>query len=187
MPDIQNRRRQYLINKGFQVKTMLYLVALIVLTLAGSHGLALVTANWLGTGQTAARVAQTFTNVLPSTLPWEAALLPFLISLVLGTVVVLFLGLHYSHRIAGPLFNLKRVLAQVGNGDLTATMHIRTHDEFHDLEAAVNRMLEALHQRVSEVESAVQALPEPHRTRVQRSLAEAFPRPAPAKTAATKV
>jgi methyl-accepting chemotaxis protein len=186
MPDIQNRRRQYLINKGFQVKTMFYMAALIVLILAGSHGLALVTAKWLGAGQTADQVAQTFSHVLPTSLPWEAALLPFMISLILGTVVVLFLGLHYSHRIAGPLFNLKRVLERVGNGDLTTGMHIRTHDEFHDIEAAVNQMMEALRRRVSGIESAVQTLPEPHRTRVQRSLAEAFPRPTPAGTVETK-
>lgn len=179
MSDNQNRRRQYLVNKKFQIKTMVYLAVLVVLTVTGAHVLALVTANWLGTGQTSAQVTKVVKDALPSTLSWEAALVPFLLAVILGTVVVLFLGLHYSHRIAGPLFNLKRVLQRVGNGDLNTPMRIRSHDEFHDVEAAVNQMIQDLNQRLENVRTAVQALPEPHRSQVQRKLTEAFSRPGP--------
>ncbi len=74
---------------------------------------------------------------------------------------MLIFGLLYSHKIAGPIFNLKRVLHKIGNGDLTVTMKLRASDEFHDVEDAFNQMANGLNQRLMTIQKAIAELPRP--------------------------
>jgi len=69
-------------------------------------------------------------------------LLPVLaVSVALTTAFTLALGLLYSHRIAGPIYNLKRVLRDVRRGNLDRKVRFRKKDEFHDLAAEVTRTI----------------------------------------------
>jgi len=172
---MQNRRRQYIVNKMFQYKIIFYLAALIVLTVAVSHGLALAFAKWLGSSQASAQMSEALHGTLARPFSWDVVWIPALITVFIGLVLVLVFGRVYSNRIAGPLFNLKRVLARVGGGDLGTRMHIRSQDEFHDVEGVFNQMMAELNQRFASVQKALQELPEPHRTQAQARLAEAFP------------
>jgi HAMP domain-containing protein len=63
------------------------------------------------------------------------------ISIVLTTACTLFMALIYSHRIAGPIYNLKRALREVRNGNLERKIRFRQKDEFHDLAAEVTRTI----------------------------------------------
>ena len=63
------------------------------------------------------------------------------VSVLLTTVFTLALGLVYSHRIAGPIYNLKKALREVRRGNLQRRVRFRTKDEFHDLAAEVTRTI----------------------------------------------
>lgn len=47
-------------------------------------------------------------------------------------------GIFYSHRIAGPLFKLKRYLRDRANGEVHRPIAFRKHDYFKELAHAVN-------------------------------------------------
>jgi methyl-accepting chemotaxis protein len=177
MAEEGNRRRQYIINQGFQYKLIFSFVTVVALTIAVSHALAMAAAKWFGTGQAAQQLSQ-IKGSLQQPLSWDILWVSALASGVLGIVLALLFGRHYSNRIAGPLYNLKRVMSKVGSGDLTTEMHIRCRDEFHDVETAFNQMVAGLNHNFDLVQKAVQDLPEPHRARLQRKITEVFSAPA---------
>lgn len=72
-------------------------------------------------------------------------------------VVCIFLGFHsllVSHRIAGPLFNFRRVLKTVGEGDLTVRVTIRRHDYLREEADSINAMIAGLASRMLELRRA---------------------------------
>lgn len=151
------RRKQYLINKPFQFKIMFYLSVLVVVAIGVAHLLA-VSYSKLVAGATAA--AQAAAPTAPSAPGFASGLwLPLMVALLLGIIGVLIFGLFYSHRIAGPMFNLKRVMQRVQNGDLGTVMHSRATDEFHDVEASFNQMVDGLNVKMANVRKALLSLP----------------------------
>lgn len=65
------------------------------------------------------------------------------------------LGAHsvlVSHRIAGPLYQLRRVLSAVADGDLTVRATLRKKDYLRKEEAVVNDLVQALNARLSVVD-----------------------------------
>jgi len=63
------------------------------------------------------------------------------VSAVLSCVFTLVFGLLYSHRIAGPIYNLKKALREVRRGKLDRVVKFRKGDEFHDLAGEVTRTI----------------------------------------------
>jgi len=172
MPEVQDRRRQYIVYKLFQFKFIYILVALLVVTVGAAHGLASWAAKWLVKDLSMVQAAAPVP--VSVNIPWEIFGISVLITIILGTVLVLILGMIYSHRIAGPMFSLKRVLERVSDGDLTTVMHIRAKDEFHDVEASVNQMLTGLKQKCERLRKTALELPEPHKTKILRVIEDSF-------------
>ena len=163
-----HRRRQYLINKHFQYK-VIFLLSLMVATIAvAGHFMAYSYAKLVQSTQAAPAVAAGPVTGGSADIFW----LPILIAVLLGIIFVLVFGLLYSHRIAGPLFNLKRVMERVGQGDLTTVMHIRATDEFHDVEAAFNTMVSGLNQKIEKIRGGFVDLPSQEKRRMERLLAD---------------
>jgi len=174
---MDNRRKQYWVDKGFQKKTIFRLMLLVVGTVLGAHLVAMgylkvMQAPKISAGLGAFSQAVN-TNVLtPGFLSnlW----LPALITCLLAIFFVLGFGLVYSHRISGPLFNLKRMLHKMSLGDLTGKMHIRATDEFHDLEDAFNHMAGELCRRHRVLRQALEALPAAEKRKILKTCDELF-------------
>lgn len=169
----QNRRHQYLVNKPLQTKMIVYICLLLLGVLLVAHGLAMGFAELISSRHAGTMLAGTswqfdFKSVL------EGLWLPILIALILGVIFVLIFGLLYSHRIAGPLFNLKRMLKTVENGDLNITMHIRQHDELHDMEYAFNQMVESLNTRLKIIKALGAQMSAQDKTLLEKALQENF-------------
>ena len=75
---------------------------------------------------------------------WVAVLLTF-VGLGAHSVLV-------SHRIAGPLYQFRRLLRGVGDGDLTARATLRKKDYLRAEEATVNTMIAKLGARIRRIE-----------------------------------
>lgn len=74
-------------------------------------------------------------------------------------LIVLF-GLHsvaVSHRIFGPLAQVRELSRRVAAGDLTCRAAFRSSDNLGDLSESLNRMLAALDERVAAVQTACDA------------------------------
>lgn len=70
-------------------------------------------------------------------------------SLLSGAIVLIVAGwtVLVTHRAAGSIFHMKRVIAEIRAGNLSARVRLRQKDEFQDLARALNEMLDELQKR----------------------------------------
>lgn len=77
-------------------------------------------------------------------------LLPTLVLVNLGGLMTsIVLMLFYTHRIAGPVYRLCRILREVGQGKLVQSVAFRRNDSLKELEQATVDMLGGLNERMS--------------------------------------
>ncbi len=64
----------------------------------------------------------------------------------LGGIILFFgvLSIFISHKVAGPLFRIKKALSQVTKGDLSVVIKLRKWDDLKDLAEHVNNLIEEL-------------------------------------------
>lgn len=71
--------------------------------------------------------------------------------LVVGSILFLIItsliGVLFSHRVAGPLYKMKKTFEQITNGDKNLRIHLRPNDEFVDLAETCNKMLDSLNEK----------------------------------------
>ncbi len=53
-------------------------------------------------------------------------------------------ALFITHRSAGPVYHFKRVFEAIGEGEREQRIRLRPHDEFRDVAASFNRMMDKL-------------------------------------------
>ncbi len=171
----QHKRRQFWVEKGFQNRVIWHFVLVVIGSIFFSQ---IITVGFIKLKEIFNPASQEliyFSNTV-ETLAFsrvaEILWLPMLVSTLLGILLVLIFGLFYSHRIAGPLFNLKRMMRRVGEGDLKAAMKIRKNDEFHDVEEVFNQMVESLHHRMRDLKTAMRELTGPGKKKMEKVLKE---------------
>ena len=59
-------------------------------------------------------------------------------------VIIGFISLFVSHKIAGPVYRLEETTKLIASGDLTHKVHLRQGDELGDLQDAFNAMSDSL-------------------------------------------
>jgi len=64
--------------------------------------------------------------------------------LALMVVLIGLLGIYITHKIAGPIYKMKRLLAQVGKGSLRVDARLRKGDELQDFFGAFTAMVTSL-------------------------------------------
>ena len=76
-------------------------------------------------------------------------LLPTLITLnVVGLVVTSVISVFYTHRIAGPIYRLRHIMRDIGDGNLTQFAAFRKDDELQELASAFDEMVVGLNRRL---------------------------------------
>ncbi len=73
-----------------------------------------------------------------------AVLATILTQLVVFSLLVFFVSLFWTHKIAGPLFRLKKTFARVASGDLAPMTGLRQKDQLKSVPGLLNQGLEAL-------------------------------------------
>lgn len=153
------RRRQFLIAKAFQFRLTGNFALVLLGSVLLSYGVTLgflKFREWLDpASQNVMYVAASVNDTVAFARLLDLVWRPMLASMFIGLVFVALFGIFYSHRLAGPLFNLKRRLRELESGDLNLSMHIRRTDEFHDVEEAFNHMIAKLRTRVQKLEQDV--------------------------------
>ena len=71
--------------------------------------------------------------------------------LVSSLIVVIFIviyGIFYSHRIAGPIYRLKKTIESICNRNLNFTVRLRKKDKFQEIAEYLNNLITFLNQNV---------------------------------------
>lgn len=138
------KRSRYLIATGFQLR----FVGLILLFMVGTAIVSAFTIYyyiWMLLGDKLA-------NVYP-----QGRLVQILNSANIALAIRMFiimpfvavLAVFLSHRIAGPLYRIKKTIQEVAAGDYSMRLRLRKTDELQDLADEINKLLEVLDQKNS--------------------------------------
>lgn len=132
------KRRNYFVEKKFQAKYILLTVLMLltytflfVVIIFAPYMLTLYFDYPIAEKADAARVIL----LLHGTIwPW------------LGGIILFFgvISIFVSHKVAGPLFRIKKALTQITNGDLSVVIKLRKWDDLKDLADHINKLIEEL-------------------------------------------
>jgi nitrogen fixation/metabolism regulation signal transduction histidine kinase len=82
--------------------------------------------------------------------------------LALMVILIGLLGIYFTHKVAGPVFKMKRLLGQVGKGNLRVEARLRKGDELQDFFDAFAQMVANLRKfeqrQLDDVEKAMAAV-----------------------------
>jgi methyl-accepting chemotaxis protein len=137
----QNRRRTYLINPRFQWRFIGFMAVVSLLAIS-----ILFVSNILffrNMEHEALSVGLTRDNPYFDFLQEQKSALSMLYFAVSGVVFVLMMGLGilYSHRIAGPLYHLDRKMRRIASGEEPSPVNFRRRDQFAELAESFNAMI----------------------------------------------
>jgi methyl-accepting chemotaxis protein len=133
-----HKRRNYFVEKIFQTKYMLMTVALLLvysfIFIAIIFTPYVLTLNFDTTLMERTDAAKAILLLHGRIWPW------------VGGVVIFFaiVSIFISHNVAGPLFRMKRSIAQVADGDLSIVIRLRKWDDLHDFAEQINKLLDEL-------------------------------------------
>src|SRR5271169_32778 len=128
-------RINYLIHKGLQLKYAVMVIALLliytIILMSAIFGPAfhILSSRQISLADRA-DTAEAILLLNSSMWPWIS-----LVVLIFGGI-----SIFITHRLAGPIFAIKRMLKTLGQGDLTARIRLRKRAELQDLGEAVNDM-----------------------------------------------
>ena len=140
---VKVRRKRYIINKSFQLRYAAMTIILMIVVSVILFGIiyisiwSMLIEGFEGTG--ASLVLDRLLADLNIILFQRILIIVFVGMLTVGAIVILVV-----HRLAGPIYRLKKTLGSIGEGNLPAPIKFRKKDEIHDLAVAVNKMLTGL-------------------------------------------
>ena len=133
------KRKQFIVARRFQVKYAGMILLLMFIT-AGFCSYAIYYTTMILFGEK-------LSNVYPQgQLVSIVRLVNFriLVSMLVISPFVGFLGIYLSHKIAGPIYRIERLLGTMSTGDLSSHITLRKGDEMVSLADAVNRLTDSL-------------------------------------------
>ncbi len=77
--------------------------------------------------------------------------------LIVQVVLIAWLGLLASHKVAGPIYQIRKSMARVASGDMTVRIHLRDGDKLTEVADAFNEMMETVSARIGSDEPTGQA------------------------------
>lgn len=85
-------------------------------------------------------------------------MLDTIILVILIAVAVYTIGIFASHKIAGPVFKLKKYLTAIHHGDLSAQIAFRKKDQLDDFALILNETVGLLQRRESQARNCLQSI-----------------------------
>lgn len=157
-------RKNYLIDKEFQLsfifRNAAYIIisSLFIFIMVISYNTYKFRQNYLMLTPTSERLQEwaVKNNVSPNSVSYACQFIiqsreitfikfitkPLLTAVLINAFISLLTSLYFSHRIAGPLYHMKRVLKSKIEGKDTGPIHIRKNDYFFELAEMINKALD---------------------------------------------
>lgn len=112
-------------------------------------------------GQIAARHGLLLAQQKATIAQQNTMLFSLVVGLLLLVILIGLLGIFFTHKVVGPIYKMKRLLRQVGDGKLNFAGKLRKGDELQDFFEVFAEMVEKLKQRqhreVTELDAALAA------------------------------
>ncbi|MDD5428130.1 MAG: methyl-accepting chemotaxis protein [Candidatus Omnitrophica bacterium] len=151
------KRKQYIVARKFQLKYTGVILLLMFITAGFCAYIVYYTTMVL--------FGEKLANVYPQGhLVAMVKLVNFriLAAMLVVSPLIGFLAIYLSHKIAGPIFRIERVLADMAKGDLSIRITLRRGDEMVSLADSVNRLTDAMASSIksekARVDSAIKEL-----------------------------
>ncbi len=149
------QRRQLYINRDFQTRFIIKFC--LILLLGGAISIGLTLFNNQET------LTSSFSNSKLLIQNTSLAIMPSVIyttlisTLVIGLIVIM-ATLLASHKIAGPMFRFEQDIDKISTGDLKNRIDIRTGDQLQAIAVSLNKMIDSLNNKVSDIKRDANAL-----------------------------
>ena len=135
------KRKNYFIDKNFQTKFILKFCLIVIVSSILIGGILF----FLSRNSTTVTIENTKVTVKRT----SDFILPVMIQTILivsvsSALVVALLTIFISHKIAGPLYRLKKEIDALGDGNLGVNFYIRTDDQLQNLSGSLNQMVSSL-------------------------------------------
>ena len=145
MPE-KNRRRIYLIEKGFQLGFILKFCGLVA-----AAGLITISILYIFALRSNTVAFMNSRVVVKTTADF---LLPILVQTVVIVMILVSLAtiavtLFFSHKIAGPLYHLRKVMEGLEAGDFSVDFRIRHLDQLRELADTFNNMIKKVREEIA--------------------------------------
>jgi len=136
-----NKRKIILIDKAFQGRFILSVLATIILFGLCSAGLL----YWLISGDLNVQSQAAHINIANT---WErlglSILLGNVVAAVIAGLMAIIVVLYISHKIAGPLYRFETLCKDVGDGKLDTITYLREGDQLQELAQSFTTMVDKL-------------------------------------------
>ena len=131
----QFQRKQYFVQKAMQLRFARFVILFVFVSSILTGGVIfLVTFLLMGEKLASVYPQERLAPIFQSVYLWA------FVSLA-GVIPIIFYGsIVFSHRIAGPLPKIHRVLKEIGQGNFDQSLILRKHDELKELADAINEM-----------------------------------------------
>ncbi|MCX7927458.1 MAG: HAMP domain-containing protein [Candidatus Omnitrophica bacterium] len=138
------KRRQYLVDKDFQIGFILKFTLIVILSSLAIGALVFYltkSSTTVAIENTKVVVKSTADFILP------VLTLTVLVVMFFSSIVLAVLALVVSHRIVGPLYRLRREIELLQEGDFTRQFQVRNRDNLKDLAKSLNTMTKLLREK----------------------------------------
>jgi hypothetical protein len=138
----ENRRGRYLINPAFQIKFIVYNLAVVIISLSVvyfANSYFFYKIRLYGD-----KFNLPNDHIFFSLLKDQNSIMNEIFAVSVAVIIVLYFlfGVLLGHRIAGPMFKLKQFFEQLNAGDPKETeIHFRKNDFFNEVTAPINEYL----------------------------------------------
>ncbi|MBN1515523.1 hypothetical protein JXA32_03030 [Candidatus Sumerlaeota bacterium] len=131
-----NRRRQFIINPRAQWTYVLRIIALEI-------SVAIVATLLTATTTVLSLQSDTGGMIQPYGY-WHNLIASSVFLCLILAAGLIFIGIRISHQIFGPAYHIQRVfLEALANQEIPSKIHLREHDEFHDVAQTINAWIDA--------------------------------------------
>lgn len=135
-----SQRKYYIVQKEMQGKftlTLLMLIFLVaVISFCNLYVIGQYALDNIGTFQHSETMSQMMAAALPVIGP------RLVLVIVVNVIIVVIIGVFYSHQFAGPSYKLEKSIQQIAQGDLSMRIHLRKGDTMHNVADSLNQMLD---------------------------------------------
>ena len=151
------RRRNFFVDRKFQMQFIIKFCVIVVVTV-----LFVLTALYFLTKKA---TTVSFVNsrvVVQGTADFLFPILvqTIIIAAIMVSIATAFIIIFITHRIAGPVYRFKKVIANLGTGNFAGECKIRRKDDLQELASAINEMMANVRVNLKALESATSALKE---------------------------
>ncbi|MFH1222815.1 MAG: hypothetical protein V1647_00555 [Pseudomonadota bacterium] len=134
------KRRIYLINRDFQTRFVLYTAAIALVTIAIFYGMVYFFFDELVLiGQQSGFPAGHVYFKFIADNKYDMMNVFFPIASVTVFIIIIFSGVLFSHKIAGPIYRMNTYLRSISIDTLTAPLSFRKNDFFQELARSYNK------------------------------------------------